>query len=225
MSVRRLKLTLLAVMAIGAVVSFAAPGVYAMFTADAQNMKASAGTGTLTMDLVVGGGSPCYSYNGPASPGNVNTSCDALATYSSAAELYPGEPKTVTVTVRNDGSLDASDLALYMPGGCQNVSTPDDPSPGSGNPCAAGGMQFYVQESTPGGPKCWFPAAAGACTFTADLATMAAKTTLANALDLGSGPAAQQTRTFTIGLQVPANASNTYQGRGAAFVLDWHLNS
>lgn len=225
MSRRRLKLTLLAVMAAGALGSVAVPGVYAVFNAEARNLPSTAGTGTLTMDLVVGGGSPCYSYNGPASPGNVNTSCDALATYSPSAELYPGEPKTVTVTVRNDGSLAASDLLVYMPGGCTPVSTADAPAPGSGNPCAAGGMQFYVEESTPGGPKCWFPAAAGACSFTADLATFAGKTTLATALDLGAGPAAQQTRTFTIGLQVPSSANNTYQGRGASFVLDWHLNS
>ncbi|HET8529210.1 MAG TPA: hypothetical protein VFL60_09885 [Gaiellaceae bacterium] len=220
-----MKLALLAVMAVGGVCSFAVPGVYAVFSAETRNLPSKAGSGTLTMDLVVGGGSPCYSYNGPASPGNVNTSCDALATYTPSAELYPGEPKTVTVTVRNDGSLPGSDLLLYMPGGCSPVSTGDAPAPGTGNPCTAGGMQLYVEETTPGGPKCWFPAAAGACSFTSDLATFAAKTTLATALDLGAGPAAQQTRTFTIGLQIPSTADNTYQGRGASFTLDWHLNS
>lgn len=225
MSRRRLKLALLATMAIGAVGSFAVPGVYAVFTAETRNTQASAASGTLTMDLVVGGGSPCYSYSGPSSPGNVNTGCDALATFDAAAELYPGAAKTVAVTVRNDGSLPGADLLVFMPGGCTPVNTPAAPSPGGGDPCAAGGMQLYIEETTPGSQKCWFPSGAAPCAFTADLSSFAARTTLATALDLGAGPAAQGTRTFTVGLQVPSNSTNAYQGRAATFALNWHLNS
>lgn len=226
MSKRRLKLALLATMATGAIGSIAVPGVYAVFTAETRNTQASAASGTLTMDLTVGAGSPCYSYTGPASPGNVNTSCNALLTFNAASELYPGEPKTTTVTVRNDGSLPASDLLVFMPGGCTPANTADWPyTPNTGDPCAAGGMQFYIEETTPGSQKCWFPSGAAPCAFTANLSSFAARTTLATALDLGPGPAAQGTRTFTIGLQVPSTSNNTYQGRAATFALNFHLNS
>jgi hypothetical protein len=225
MSRRKLKLVLLGTMAIGALGSIAVPGVYAVYVAETRNTQATVSSGTLTMDLVVNGGSPCYSYLGPASPGNVNTNCDSLVTFSSSAEMYPGEPVTIPVTLRNDGSLAASDLAVYMPGGCTKAATTGASSPGTGDPCAAGGMQFYIQETTASGPKCWFPAAAGACSFTSDLSSFAARTTLGLSLDLGAGPAAQQTRTFTIGLQEPINASNTLQGQAATFALAWHLTS
>lgn len=224
---RRLKLTLVAAMAVGLLGFVGVPRVWAILTAETGNLPASATSGTLAMDLRVGGGAACYSFNGPASPGNVNSSCDTLYTYTPANELYPGSPVTVQVKVTNVGTLDASDLRLYMPGGCSASQTGDAPSAGGANPCAAGGMQVYVQETNSSGTAttCRLPTGSTTCTFTTDLATLAAASSASSGIDLGAGPTASGTRYFTIGLQLPITAANTYQGEAASFVLAWHMRS
>lgn len=224
---RRLKFLLVASMAAGALGFVAVPKVWALFTAEAGQLPASATSGTLVMNLTVNGNS-CFSYNGPASPGNLNSGCSALYTYAPANELYPGVPVTVNVTVKDAGTLDASDIRLYMPGGCTVSQTGDAPSAGGASPCAAGGMQVYVQETaTLGGPptKCWLPAGGTTCSFTTNLSTLATATTAANGLDLGAGPTSGGSRFFTIGIQLPSTASNAYQGEAASFVLAWHMRS
>jgi hypothetical protein len=228
---RRVKLALLATMAIGAVGGITVPGVWANFTADAGNMQATAMSGTLTMNMTVdrgsGPGAACASYLGTS---NANTSCDAMVVYSPTAELYPGEPKVTKFALVNTGSLNASDLRLYMPGGCTFVATPDAPAPGGASPCAATGMQLYIQENSDasGTPlKCWYPApaAAGACSTWSTLSSFAIRTTAALGLSFGAGPNALQTRYFQVGVQLPATAANTLQGEAAKFVLAWHLTS
>ena len=227
----RLKIALLATMAIGAVGGIAVPEVWANFTADAGNFQATSMSGTLTMNMTVdrgsGPGSACLSYQGS---GNANTSCDAAFVYAPASEMYPGEPKVTKFALVNTGSLNASDLRLYMPGGCTVAVTPDAPAPGGGSPCASTGMQIYVQENSnaAGAPlKCWYPApaTAGACTTWSTVSSFAIRTTAALGLSFGAGPTALQTRYFQVGIQVPANAGNTLQGETAKFVLAWHLTS
>lgn len=228
---RRLKLALLATMAIGAVGGIAVPGVWANFTAEAGNTHATAMSGTLTMDMTVdrGSGTPgtCSSLNGAQ---NSITSCDAMAVYSTSAEMYPGEPKVTKFSLRNTGSLNASDLRVYMPGGCTNIVTPDAPAPGGGQACAATGLQLYIQENSDsaGTPlKCWYPApaTAGACATWSTVSSFAIRTTAALGLSFGAGPNALQTRYFQVGVQLPSTASNTLQGQSARFVLNWHLTS
>jgi hypothetical protein len=228
---RRVKLALLATMAIGAVGGITVPGVWANFTADAGNMQATAMSGTLTMNMTVdrgsGPGAACASYLGTS---NANTSCDAMVVYSPTAELYPGEPKVTKFALVNTGSLNASDLRLYMPGGCTFVATPDAPAPGGASPCTATGLQLYIQENSDavGTPlKCWYPApaTAGACSTWSTVSSFAIRTTAALGLTFGAGPNALQTRYFQIGVQLPTNAANTLQGEAARFVLAWHLTS
>lgn len=227
---RRLKLLLVATLAAGAMGSIAVPRVWAIFTAQAGQIPASASSGTLVIDAKVGAGSACFSYNGPASPGNVNSSCQALYTYSPSTELYPGEPVTIDVAIHDDGSLDVGDLLLFLPGGCTVTTTGDVPTgtQGGGNPCASGGLQVSIQENVSAGGAalaCWYPASSGACSLTGNLSTLATATSVASALDLGSGPVSGGTRFFTIALQEPSTASNTLQGEAANFVVAWHANS
>lgn len=222
---RRVKLALIATMAIGAVGSIAVPGVYAIFKAEARNTQVTSMTGTLTMDMTVANGSACVSYNGSANA-NANTNCDALESYLPAAEMYPGSPVTTRVVIHNSGSVPAADLRLFMPGGCTTVATPDAPSPGGGDPCGSTGMQMYVQETDLSGnpTSCRFPSGTTTCGWST-LSTLAPRTSLALSLSLGAGPAAQQFRYFTVGLEEPPAAANNLQGEAAAFVLTWHLNS
>lgn len=226
---RPVKRLLLLLMLIGGLATVTVPGVWALFSADTRNTQQSATSGTLTFTNTVASGSLCFSYGGSATPGNVNA-CDPLFTYSAAAENYPDVPVFADVTITNNGSLGASDLSLYMPGGCSATSTPDAPAPGAGNPCSTGGLQLYVQEMQSDFTtvvKCRYPASAGSCVFSANtLNTFATNgTSVATALDLGAGPAAGASRYFRIGLQLPSSATNALQGREAVFSLTWHMTS
>lgn len=227
---RRLKCALLATMTVGALGWVTIPGVWAVFSAETRNTQASASTGTLTMDMSVGASS-CSSKAGPASPGNVNASCTAYFTYAPATENYPGTPRTVQVTIKNTGSRDASDLSLYATTACTAATTADAPASvvGTGDPCSVD--QITVQEtnaSFASNVKCYWPTTGTTCaasSLTLNNFVANFSTTASSALDLGTGPAAQQSRYFLIGLSVPSAATNAVQGREALFTLAWHLTS
>jgi hypothetical protein len=224
--VRHVKLLLVAAMLVGAFGFVTVPKVWALFTAETTDLNASATSGTLTMDLKVGAGTDCFSYSSGPSGDNANSSCDTLRTDIAANELYPGDSTTTTLTIKNAGSLNASDLRVFMPGGCSFQKTASATAGNGGNPCSTGGWMLYIQE-TGATTKCWYPVVAnGSCSFSADtLSGFAIRTTATTGVSLGAGPAAQATRTFVVGIQVPSNASNTLQGEAAKFVLAWHMRS
>lgn len=225
----KLRGTLVALMIVGGLASFGVPGVWALFTAETRNVQANASSGTLVFDLQIGSGARCNTKNGTT---NVITGCQAEFTYNPAAEAYPGVPQTAQVTITNDGSLDASDLSVYVPAGCSTGSTPDAPAAvvGSADPCASGGDQFYVQEtnSSFAATQCWYPNTGTSCAFSGTLGLSTFTSTYhsaATALSLGAGPSALQKRYFVVGVQVPSTATNTLQGKVATFGLTWHLTS
>jgi hypothetical protein len=210
---------------VGGLSSLTVGGTFALLSSQESNAHGFVSSGTLTLGNTVGTtGTTCFSY-GAGSTLNVNNACDAL--FTTATQNYPGVPATVKVTITNNGSVDASDLSVYMPS-CANAVTPGAPAPGGGNPCAAGGDQFYIQETD----ASWNPTTcrflgSSPCTFSADSLNLfsANASTPATALDLGAGPAHGQSRYFVIGMQLPSNASNTLQGQTAQFGLTWHLTS
>jgi hypothetical protein len=221
-----LKKVLASMILLGALSSLTVGGTFAILNSQESNAKSSVASGTLTFNNLVNAGTACFSYGGPASPGNVNNACAAL--FTSATQNYPGVPITAKVTITNNGSLDASHLSVYMPS-CTSGVTPGAPAPGGGNPCASGGAQFYIQETDASwvATTCRFPSAAGACVFNANsLNTFATNaSSAAGALDLGAGPAHGQARYFMVGMQLPSSASNTLQGQAAQFGLTWHLTN
>ena len=222
-----LKKALLTALVIGGLGSFTIAGTFAVLSSETSNGKATLASGTLTFGNKVGSASTCFSYGGAASPGNVNAACTAL--FTSATQLYPNVESAATVQIVNNGSLDATALSVYMPT-CTNGNTPGAPSPGAGNPCAAGGLQMYVQETDSVGTatKCWYPlVAAGACSWFGDTLSLFVGNyaTLTSALALGSGPVHGATRYFKLGVELPIGASNTLQGRSATFDLTWHITN
>jgi hypothetical protein len=220
----RLKKILASLIVIGALGSLTVTGTFALLTSQETNVHSSIASGTLVFDDTVTGGSPCFSYGGPSSPGNVNNTCQAL--FTSAALNYPGTASTVTLTIKNDGTLPGT-LSLYMPT-CAAGATPGDAAPGGGNPCGAGGPMFTVQETNGATTTCWYPSAPTTCTFTAadTLQTFVGNyNTTTNALPLTGGLAIGQTRTFKIGIELPSTASNALQGEEAVFGLTWHLST
>jgi hypothetical protein len=220
-----LKKILASLIVVGALGSLTATGTFALLTSQEANVHSTIASGTLVFDNIANGSTPpCYSYGGPASPGNVNDSCTALFTSSSLN--YPGTPVTATVKITNDGTLPAS-LSVYMPS-CTASPTPGDASPGGGNPCGAGGALLTVQETNGATTTCWFPAAPTACTYTAGYTLQAFAANYgspAGALQLSGGSAPAQVRTFVIGIELPANAANALQGEEAVFGLTWHMTT
>jgi hypothetical protein len=221
----RLKKLLASAIVLGAVGSITVGGAYGMLNSEGTNTGSTVASGTLTLSNVVGTtGTTCFSY-GASSTSNVNNTCQAL--FVSTSENYPGTPATAKVTITNNGSLDATDLSVYMPS-CASATTPGAPSPGGANLCGAGGAQFYVQETDAAGTptKCWFPSGT-TCAFAANSLFVFATNDNATSsgLDLGSGPTHAAARYFVIGMQLAANALNTLQGQAALFSLTWHVTT
>jgi len=223
--VTQLKILLVSTMVVGLLGFVAVPRVWALFTAETSNLNATATSGTLTLDFNANA-TDCFSYSSGALGDNENDTC-TLRADTVANELYPGDISTTTVTIKDTGSVAASELRVFMPGGCTNVTTASATTGGGANPCTTNGLMFYIQETT-GSTKCWFPTVAnGACSLTASsLSTFATtRTTAVNGLSLGAGPAAQGTRTFVIGVQLPSTVNNTYQGQAAKFSVAFHMTS
>jgi hypothetical protein len=222
---RLVKKVLVSLMVVGGLSCFTISGAFGLLSAETQNSRGQISSGTLTFGNQVSTGTLCTTNGGPASPGNINTACDAL--FSNATLMYPGTPATVHVTIANTGSLDGKSLSVYMPS-CTAVTSPGAPA-GGGNPCGLGGAQIYIQEANaswvPQG--CVYPTTGGACAYTADtLAYLASVTnTAASAYPLGSGPAAGTSRYFIVGMQLPATAAQNLQGEEALFNLTWHMTS
>jgi hypothetical protein len=220
-----LKKILLSMSVVGALSCFTITGTFALLNAESQNNRARISSGTFTFSNTVNTNAACYSY-GAGSSGNVNNGCNAL--FTSATEMYPGTPITQKVTITNDGSIGGATLSVFMPS-CTAGTTPGAPAPGTGNPCASGGAQIYIQETNASfaPTSCVFPTTSPTCSFTAStlayLATVA--NTAASAYSLGAGPAPGASRYFLVGMQLPAGASNTLQGKMAQFGLTWHMST
>lgn len=221
-----MKKVLASLIVVGALGCFTITGAYAVLSSETHNARASIASGTLTFSDQVNAATACLTYNGPASPGNVNSSCDAL--FPSSTLMYPGTPATVHVTIANTGSIDGGALSVYMPS-CTAMTSPGAPTPGGANPCTTGGAMIYIEESNAAFTthSCLFPSAGGACAFAGN--TMAYFSGTANnagsAWSLGTGPAAGTSRYFIVGMQLPSTASNALQGEEALFNLTWRLTS
>lgn len=221
-----LKKILVSFIVVGALSFMTVGGAFGLLSTEATNRGATVSSGTLTFNNVVNGSATACTSWGTGATGNSNPSCDPL--FLGTSQNYPGTPAVATVKLTNDGSLDGSNLKVYMTN-CTKQATPGAPagSQGGGDPCATGGAQFYVQETDASGTAttCWFPSGSTTCAFVANsLKTFAANSASAG-LDLGAGPAHGQARYFKIGMQLPSGASNTLQGEEAAFTLNWILTA
>jgi hypothetical protein len=200
-------------------------GAFALMTGDLVNRGSSVASGTITFSNKVNTGTACISNSGPASPGNVNTTCDAL--FTSTTQMYPGQLAAAKVTIKNTGSINAKDLAIFMPS-CTAAAVSGAPV-STGDPCGAGGAQLYIQETDVNwaAVKCWFPSTAVTCPLTADsLNTFDQNyTDTTSMVHLGAGPAAAQFRYFIVGVELPSPAANALQGRAAVFALTWHVST
>ena len=126
----------------------------------------------------------------------------------------------------NSGSLDAATLKLTA-GACVASDAAGQSFHGTGNPCTA--LDVYVQEWNDAvhttAIHCWYGGAvvANTCDFSDNTKTISALAT-ASPLTLAGGLTGGAHRYFTIGVQLPSTAGNTYQGRAATDTLTWHID-
>lgn len=223
---RKVLLSLGVVAGIGAL---AGAGTFATFTAQTANPNNVFADGTLVLSNTVNSGSACLSTAGGSTDVNDNSGCSVAFNLS---VQKPGDSDTENLTLKNVGSLAASDLDTF--GTCANADVGAETYHGTGLPCSE--VQFYVQQwsdsarTTPA--ACLYGGTSGpnTCDFSDGNKTLHDFVTTYHdaASGLSAGPltklgGASDTTWFTIGVKLPDTADNTYQGRQATLALSWHI--
>lgn len=224
---RKPRLPRWALLAIGALfLAGAGVGTFASFSASTTN-SGSFATGTLVLSNQKDANTVCMSTTAGITDVNDNAGCDAAYALTLAR---PGDIATVNITLKNEGSLDATDLKAFVSTACATTDEGTETYHGTGDLCA--NLRFYIQGFTTSGrtvvTSCYYGATtvANTCDFTDGAKTLAAYgTAYPNAgttLSMGALTTGT-TRYLTIGLSLPSAAGNTLQGRKAAFGLKWQI--
>jgi len=228
MKLSRKRKVLLSLGVVAGIGALAGTGTFATFTAQTTNPTNTFADGTLVLSNTVNTGSACLSTNAGDPSLNDNGSCDVAFDLS---VRKPGDSDTADITLQDVGSLAASALTTF--GTCTDGDSAGEIYNGSGNPC--GKVQFYVQQwsdanhTTP--THCLYGGATvlNTCDFSNVNKTLRDFVTtypdVDHALDAGSlahlGPG--DSTWITIGVQLPSDADNTFQGRSATLDLSWHI--
>jgi hypothetical protein len=212
-------------------------GTFASFTAVTGN-GASFATGSLVLTNKRNNATACASTSAAVTDVN-DTNCDVLFTLLA----QDGGSSNVRVTIKNEGSVDASSLTLHWANGtspCVTVDEPTEQYHGTGDLC--GILRLQVQEypsaATQSGndrgldpvtgesSACWFGGGAGTdtCSFNNSqvMSTFSAYTGVGgDSIDMGP-IAAGDTRYYRIYINVPAGKlTNAMQGRMVDFGFTW----
>lgn len=219
------------VLATLAIVSAAAAGLgglgtFAGFTAQVSNADNVFSNGTIVLSSTKSGGSTCLSTAGGTTDTNSNTSCEALF---DATVQKPGDSATQTLTVKNEGSLAATAFKVYS-AACTNADNAESYH-GTGNPCSQ--VQLYVQQYSDAGfttvSGCLYggTTTADTCDFSDGTKTLGAFQTAYSSssagLAIGSGLSAGGSAYFKVGVKLPSDTDNTYQGRKATTDISWYI--
>jgi hypothetical protein len=202
-------------------------GTFATFNAQTNNAGNVFAHGTIVLSNTKQGGSACLSTGGGNTNTNVNTGCDQLLNLT---VKKPGDAATIQLTLKNVGDLNASTFKVFTPT-CTNADVVAETYHGTGNPCTI--VQLYVQQwtsntfTTPLACLYGGAAVANTCDFTDTSKTVGSFSTTysssSNGLAISGGLAAGASAYFTIGVQSPSSADNTYQGRQLTADLDWYI--
>ena len=199
---------------------------YAGFTAQTTNPSNVFASGSLVLSNTKQGGSACLSTGaGTSTDTNVNNSCAQLLNLT---VQKPGDSGTANLTIQNAGTVAATIFKLFA-GTCTNGDAAGETYHGSGSLCSK--VQLYIQQtnssfSTP--TACLYGGASGnTCDFSDTSKTLTAfsstYTNSTNGLSIGSGLGAGSSTYFTIGVKLPSDADNTYQGRSATVSFSWFI--
>jgi predicted ribosomally synthesized peptide with SipW-like signal peptide len=167
------KKLLLAIAGFGLAAAGTAGGTFASFNAETTNAGNTFATGTLTMTNTANSGTACFS---GAGAGNAATA--GCSSFLAGANVAPGAARqTGTVTVKNDGTLDASKLYVYAPtsGDCVDAKTTEGNTLAF-NPITAkplcGATLMSIEETTGGKHYCWYGVAGATGTCESTLTTL-----------------------------------------------------
>jgi predicted ribosomally synthesized peptide with SipW-like signal peptide len=204
-------------------------GTFATFNATTTNAGNTFATGSLVLSNTVSA-TTCLSTGG----GNTDTNSNSVgcAKFFNTSTSKPGDIAGGNLTLTNSGTLPASVLTLTK-SACSTVDNPSESFHGTGDLCAA--LNFYVQEWTSSamttGFKCWY---GGGTATTCDPTFATSPASLAgfgaSPVDISAGPGATAftatsgaapTRWFTVAVQLPTSANNSYQGRQGQVDLSW----
>lgn len=209
--------------------ALAGAGTFATFTAQTSNPTNTFANGTLVLSNKVNALAACLSTGGGTTDVNANGSC---STAFNLAVKAPGDSGTTNLTLKNMGSLAASALKTFS-GSCTDSDAAGENYHGTGSPC--GKIQLYIQQYSDSGfttpSACLYGGAvvANTCDYSDAAQTLstfvADHTDLSEGLSAGSLAAAggADTTWIKIGVKLPSDADNTYQGRAASLALNWHI--
>jgi len=243
MSKKRFKQYLMLLTVVGLVaVAAGGSGTFASFNAEVTNAGNTFATGTLILSNKVNTLTTCYS-NEAATNDNINANCSQLI---AASNEKTGVSVNNYVTIKNEGTLAATDVKLFVPAdqtgsvSCYNHLTGTFPGSDAlahtGNVCTH--LLFSVEEDSAQNDSttatsCVVGTAIGSgphpneCDPTngVNFSTFyGAHNTATNGLGLtGSGLAAGATHYYTVYVYLP-DENNTYQGMTGAFDLSWHID-
>jgi len=240
---------LISLMVVATVVALVGSGSFASFNAVTRYAPAIT-TGVLVLGDKVNAGSVCFSAGGtapsnpqPVSPAN-NTACTGV--WSLATETPGTAISPLQMTIRNAGSIPASQLSLYAAGACVN-SHPGAGYDGTGAICSQ--VQLEIQQYTDGTfgtpNHCWYgsgtattctaeanklPAGCNVSTCTSYAFTDAAKTlanfgttvTSGSPINVGAVNSSASTY-FLVFASLPGNSGDTFQGRRADLTFTWQM--
>lgn len=226
-----LKKILLSLMVLGVVSSILGAGTFASFNAQTTNGNNTFKTGTLvlsntkTSEAGASVVSPtCYSNGSGATDTNANASCATLIT---AAGMKPNDIYTATLTLKNEGSLDANAFNVFS-SACATADAAGQTYHGTGDLCSK--IQLYIQEvdGTGNDTTCLYGNTGTSCDFsdaTRTLADFVTNHTTSNAgLAVHSNALTAGSSSYIrIGMKLPLDADNSYQGRTATVDFNWYI--
>ena len=220
----RRKRVLLSLGVVAATIAVIGVGTMASFTAQTKNPDNVFAAGTLVLSNTKQSGSACLSTGGGSADTNANDSCDTLFSLTVQA---PGDSGSANLTLKNEGSLDASVFKIFS-AACTNADAAAEDYHGSGNPCSK--LQLTVQEYSDSGfttpSACVYGGAVGStCDFSDATKTLGAfqssHSSSSNGLSL-SGIDAGASKYYSIGVKLPSDADNTFQGRQSTIDFTWY---
>jgi hypothetical protein len=199
-------------------------GTFATFNAQTQNGGNAVAAGSLVLSNTKQGGSACLSTGGGSTDSNANTACDTLFSLSARK---PGDSGSANLTVRNAGTLAASAFKIFSTA-CANANAAGESYNGTGSPC--GKVQLTIQRWSDAGfttpSACVYGGAvvANTCDFSDATKTLGSFQTSYSSSSAGLGLgalAAGASGYFTVGVKLPTDADNSYQGRQATIDFNW----
>jgi hypothetical protein len=203
------------------------------FSAAITNNSNSYSSGTLTLQEVVNGGTPCLSSPNTANgiTTNINSACtsnDFGGSTSPGAE--PTTPPTVTsnnVVLTNDGSLLASSMAVTPGTTCTVTGNPvgtgaNALSTGSDTAGFCSKVDIQIETDNAGTYNCLYGGPSGAAcpatmSNTYNLSTLATN----GAITLATNVASQGSVTVVVNVGLDSSATNADQGLTATLPLTW----